>query len=384
MISFRPTEEEVGLIQVARDFAKERIRPAARDAEDALSVPTELAAKAAELGFLVMELPESLGGLELSVVSQVQVWEELAYGDLALVQGWPGLGDAASLLRFTAYLPNIRSQLTSVEMDGCGPTTAWLDASDPNVAWDSAPSLVQIGNGYVLRGTSRPVRMARDATCLLVSARDEQGVPVILWLQRSQSPWTVEEGDVRLGLLSAGVRRLRFDDLEVGPEDVLARGEGAEALLARSLPRVRTLQAAKELGLMRAALEYTVEYTAGRKAFGQEIAKFQGVSFVAADMQIEMQAARMLVLKAALDIDQERPEADESSLYALARAHRAARFVSNNAVQLLGGSGFVKEYPVEKWMRDAQAQVMLYGREAGFLLDAGERLVHPKGKVAVS
>ena len=101
-------------------------------------------------------------------------------------------------------------------------------------------------------------------------------------------------------------------------------------------------------------------------------------------MQIEMQATHALVLQAALHIDEGRPQAAYSALHALARAHHAVRFVSNNAVQLLGGSGFVQEYPVEKWMRDAQAQVMLYGREADLLLDAGERLVAEGGKVGAS
>jgi acyl-CoA dehydrogenase len=383
LISFRPTEEEVGLVKVARDFAKEQIRPAARDAEKD-GVPPELSAKAAELGFLVMELPESLGGLELPVVSQVQVWEELAYGDLGIVQAWPGLGDAASLLRFSADRPNIRSRLERVDADGCGPTTAWIDVSQPHLACEGAPLLERTGHGYVLHGTARPVRMARYAECLLVSTRDEEGQSVVLWLDQKRSPWTVEEGDVRLGLLAAGPRRLRFERLEVGPDDVIACGEEAESLLARSWPRLMTLQAAKEVGLMRAALEYTVKYTSGRKAFGQEIAKFQGVSFVAADMQIELQAAHALVLQAALHIDEERPEAACSAMHALARAHRAVRFVTNNAVQLLGGSGFVQEYPVEKWMRDAQAQVMLYGREADLILDAGQRLVAEGGKVRAS
>src|SRR5699024_8158017 len=135
------------------------------------------------------------------------------------------------------------------------------------------------------------------------------------------------------------------------------------------------LQAAKEAGLMEAALDYATEYTAGRKAFGQEIAKFQGVSFRIATMAMETRTANLLVWQAALRADAADESAKGLSLRALNRAHRSVRFVTNSAVQLLGGHGFVQDFPVEKWMRDAQAQVALYGRERDLLLQQGKQIV---------
>ena len=221
-------------------LCQEQIRPAARDAEKAFGVPPELFAKAAELGFLVLELPESLGGLDLP--------QRLAGPDMGGTGPWrfsascrAGLGSATPpqccVLSQISHQTFGRDSRTS-KRTGADRPRPLLDVSQPHLAWDGVPRLERAGSGERLRGTSRPVRMARDAEYLLISARDEEGVAVVLWLEQKRSPWTVEEGDVRLGLLAAGLRRLRFDGLEVGSDDVIARGEEAESLLARSLPRL--------------------------------------------------------------------------------------------------------------------------------------------------
>lgn len=378
LISFRPTEEEAAFYEVARNFARDHIRPAAHDAELNRQVPDELASKAIELGFTALELPESLDGLDLPLIAQVQVMEGLTWGDLDIVQGLPGTGPAASILRFTAEHAAVQAY-ASLGGDGNFPTAAFLDASHVDVAWNEGITLTKSGTGYVLRGLSRPIRSALTACFLAVAARDEDGNPVVLWIDKETTPWQVQEGDIRLGLLAAGIGRIQFDGLEVGADRVLAIGSAAADLLNQALPRIRVLEAAKQVGLMQAALEYAITYTAGRKAFGQEIAKFQGVSFVVADMAIEKQAAHHLVWQAATLIDANQSEGEAASLQALARAHRAVRFITDNAVQLLGGHGFVKEFPVEKWMRDAQAQVMLYGREAELLADRGKLLLPTAG-----
>lgn len=378
MISFRPTDEEQGLLTVARDFAQEQIRPYAREAEELKTISGKLLSQATELGFLVMEAPEALGGLEMNMMSQVQVLEALSFGDLGIVQGFPGLGDAASIFRFVQDLPNVRSCTEELADNACGPTVAFLEAIHPDWRWDTRMTLKKIEQGYLLHGESRPIRMAKDASYLLLALLDEEEVPVLLLLDKRSNSWTTKPAEIRLGLLAAGCACLQFEELQVDEGSVLARGDEAIAILQHTLPRIRTLQAAKEVGLARAALEYTVTYTALRKAFGQEIAKFQGVSFMVADMEIELQAAHHLVWLAASQIDSGTHETTAVSLQALSRAHRAVRFVTNHAVQLHGGYGFVQEYPVEKWMRDAQAQVMLYGREGEFLVDAGKYLIHPQ------
>ncbi|MCF8566941.1 acyl-CoA dehydrogenase family protein [Alicyclobacillus tolerans] len=374
MISFRPTEEEIAFAQTARTFAKEQIRPVARECEQARSLTAKVTQEAINLGFTALELPESMDGLELPMVSQVQVMEALAYGDLAVVQGFPGPGDAASVLRVAGSSAAISSYLQAHEVSPY-PTVAFIDAGQEWQQWDCPVRVVKESKGYVINGTYRPVRLAQSAEFMCLAARDSDQSPVVLWLNRGDTPWEVLPGDIRLGLLASGLGSIRFEQTRVSAQNVLAQGAAAEELLSKALVRIRVLEAAKETGLMQAALEYAVNYTATRKAFGQEIAKFQGVSFVAADMAMELQAARNLTLRAAALIDQESQDQVAASLRALAKAHQAVRFVTNNAVQLLGGHGFVQDHPVEKWMRDAQAQVMVYGRESELMLQRGELLL---------
>lgn len=304
MISFRPTEEEKQFVSVARDFADE-IRATARDCEEAGQTSDALARKAEELGFTVMELPETADGLELPLASQVQILEALCFGDLAVVQGFPGTADADALVR-TADAAGLTAQVANP----VGVKTAFVDAAQGDTLPHETLHLEagDTAGAYRLSGTSRPVRGAKQAERLYVALQDASGQPVVLRLDAKgdgadagepasgadATPWRVDGGDVRLGLLTAGIGRVTFHGTEVPETAVVATGKAATAWLTAARARIAVLQAARAVGTMQAALEYATMYTAGRKAFGQEIAKFQGVSFTVADMAIETAAARNL------------------------------------------------------------------------------------------
>src|SRR5690606_18753105 len=168
MVSFQPTEDEQAFVDLARDFAKERIRPLARECEQEGRVHPELVKKIEEVGFASLELPESWGGLEMPLISQVQILEALSSGDLGVVQGLPGAGDAASLFRFIPDHPLLASYKEAGQK-GTWPTVAFLHAAEGEI-----PQGVTITSadetGYVLNGTSQPVRLAAFADYLLVSA----------------------------------------------------------------------------------------------------------------------------------------------------------------------------------------------------------------------
>ncbi|HLR08827.1 MAG TPA: acyl-CoA dehydrogenase family protein [Bacillota bacterium] len=371
MISFQPTEEEIEFTSVAEKIAKEKIRPAAHVSENERKIDAAIIDEIAELGFLSLELPEDWDGLELPLISQVQIMSALSSGDLGIVQGLPGLGDVASFIRKKPE--QAVSKLEQAEHDAWS-TAAFLDITNRDAPWANQLVVNTRADGYVLHGVSQPVRLACFADYILVAARDADGVPVVLWLDEP-AVWRVKEGDVRLGLLASGVGRLSFDQAFVGKDQVLASGEKAADWIANARTRIYVLQAAKEVGLMQAALEYTTAYTAERKAFGQEIAKFQGVSFRVAKMAIETRIANHLVWRAAVKADRMDDDAQKWAMQALYRAHRSVRYVTDSAVQMLGGHGYVQEYPVEKWMRDAQAQTMLYGREQMLLNQYGEQIL---------
>jgi len=387
VISFQPTEEELAFLEVAKSLAVDEIRPRSRECEQQRRVSDELAEKIRELGFTLMELPEHWGGLELPLISQVQIWQALSFGDLDVVQGLPGPGDAASLIRLVPDHPVLKAYRHRVEK-GAVPTAALIDATNAEAPFQTL-TIQSYKDGYVLNGTSLPVRQALEAVAVAVLAYDGDGNAVVLWLDRDTVPWEVQEDDYRLGLAASGIGRFRFDQAVVPASCVVARGEEAADLIQQVQARIRVLQAAKAVGVMEAAVEYVTQYTAERKAFGQVIAQFQGVSFRVADMVIETQLAHHLVWEAAVQVDRGAPDAFGSALRALYRAHRAVRYVTDSAVQLMGGYGFVQEYPAEKWMRDAQAHVGLYGRESDLLQQRGAQLLgrapvsEQKGKVAV-
>ncbi len=372
MVSFLPSEEERAFVDVAKDFAVQKIRPYARQTEINKSVSEDMIRKLSELGLLNLELPETYGGLELPLVSQVQIVEALTYGDLDTIQGLPGAGEGASFIRLKEEHKAFSFYQTQCQTGIC-PTVAFVYPNQHKL------QITKTDNGYIIDGETSPLKNAKRAEYLLIAGTATNGEAVLLWLdQEIEQSWKVVEGDYRLGLLSAGFSKIHLNKVSVSSKKILASGTEAEIWMAESLSRVRTLEAAKEIGVMAAALDYTVEYTSQRKAFGVEIAKFQGVSFNLAQMAIQTGAARHLVLYAAKQIDEGESDAIFHSIQALKKAHQSLRYVTDSAVQLLGGHGYVQEHPVEKWMRDGQAQVGWFEQEGDLELRAGNWILYGK------
>jgi len=372
VISFQPTDEEKEFSNVAAKVASDKIRPAAHDCEQNREVATDIKDELANLGFLSLELPESNGGLELPLITQAQIMTSLSYGDLGTVQGLPGANDAASFARSKE-----NAQLQA-KLDG-EQTTAFIDVTDADLSLGEALQINKQSSGYSINGLSQPVRHATSAASIIIAGKDADGEAVVLLLD-NQNNWDVTDADIRLGLLAAGIGRFSFGQTEVEGDNILASGEEAENWIRAARSRIYILQAAKEVGLMHAALDYATGYTAERRAFGQSIAGFQGVSFRIAQMAIETRIANHLVWEAAVKADAEETDAWQYALQAINRAHQAVRYVTDSAVQLLGGHGFVQEYPAEKWARDALAQVTLYGRETDFLSQRGEEILQSEKK----
>lgn len=372
MVSFLPSEEEKAFVDVAKNFAIQKIRPYARQTEKNQRVSEDVVRKLSDLGLLNLELSESYGGLELPLVSQVQIVEALAYGDLDTIQGLPGAGEGASFIRLKEDHNAFSFYQTQCETGIC-PTVAFVYPSQHKL------QIKKIDNGYIIDGETSPLKNARKAEYLLIAGTATNGEAVLLWIdQENNHSWKVLDGDYRLGLLSAGFSRILLKEVNVFNNNILASGIDAETWMNEALSRVRTLEAAKEIGVMAAALDYTVEYTSQRKAFGVEIAKFQGVSFNLAQMAIQTGAARHLVLYAAKQIDEGESDAIYHSIQALNKAHQSLRYVTDSAVQLLGGHGYVQDHPVEKWMRDAQAQVGWFEQEGDLEIRAGNWIMYGK------
>lgn len=372
MISFQPTEEEKAFVDVANKLATEEIRPFARENEKKGFIQDEIIKKVQKLAFLAMEEPEDLGGMQLPLISQVQIQEALSYGDLGTVQGFPGLADGASVLRVADEEQLNEEQQHFVKEDSC--TIAFIEEVAEEMP-KSQLKLTKTSNTYILQGESKPVRLGKIATHLLIAIKDDSENSIIFWLDKSCNNWKVEKCNNHLGLREVNIASISFEHVSILESQVIATGNEAEDILRKAYMRIYILQAAKQLGLMNAAIDYATEYTATRKAFQQPIAQFQGVSFRIAQMVMETKMLKNLIWQAAKAIDDNKPTAEGLALSTISAAHKGIRFVTDSAVQLLGGHGYVQDYPVEKWMRDAQAQVILYGRERDFLARRGEQIL---------
>lgn len=368
MISFQPTADDIAFVEVARKFATHALGPVMRDVESTKQIPDNVLKEIKELGLLEMEEAASMGGLELSLTTQVQVQRALATGDLASMQGMPGLNDSASFFR----LHNISLD----KIDHPEPTFAYI--SELQVNHFSTLRLQE----NVLSGKSLPARGVKIATHFLIAMKNENDQAILLLLPYKAIA-EVAEGKSCLGLAAANIGAVRFDNCLIDESNIIARGEEASSLIEKAEARIRVLQAAKQVGLMEVACDYATEYTATRKAFGEEIAKFQAVSFRIAKMLMEKRVSNHLVLEAAQALDEEHADAIQKSKKALFQAHQAVKFVTDSAVQLLGGHGYVQDYPVEKWMRDAQVQVMLYENEHSLRLAYGMELINVNEKMVI-
>ena len=352
MISFQPTDEEVAFVEIADKFAREQIRPKMRISEAKEKISEKLIHNLTNLGFLTMEEPEEMGGLELPLTQQVQVHQSLAFGDLGIIQGISGFNDGKSFLRALTNKTKLKEKLRDES------TIAYISSLT-----DQAFSTLKLENNQ-LTGKSLPIRLAKIATDFMIAIKDEEQTTHLVLIPY-QSDKQAIEGQSYLGLINAEIGTVTFNE-QIKENDIIAKGEEADEVIKQAEMRMHVLQAAKQVGLMQAAIEYATEYSATRKTFGQEIAKFQAVSFRISKMIIEKQVTENFVLEAASAIDNFDSLAYQKQLKTIHQAHRAVKYITDSAVQLLGGHGFVNEYPVEKWMRDAQAQVILYGNERGF------------------
>jgi len=338
MISFAPDDDEKLLAESARSFAQQKLRPRLRAHEEARSLPDELRGEFHALGMVGLDLPEALGFGGVSLLTRALIEEELAAGD-------PG---AAFALDAVGLGGQIAAALDPK------PLAAFIE--DPQramacAASEAGPELrcaaAREGGAWVLRGEKRGVLGAARAQALVVVARVEEGLGAFAVDLEGAGRWglQIEEDPQPLGLAELPACAVRLDGVRA---ERLGEGDARPALRAVVL-RQAMVGAARAVGCARAAFEVARRYAGERSAFGKPIGHFQSIAFLLADMAMELEGARALVWRGCKKQD------EPSVAQAVAQARDAAFFVTANAVQILGGAGFVQDHPVEKWMRDAKA-----------------------------
>jgi alkylation response protein AidB-like acyl-CoA dehydrogenase len=358
-----PSEDEQMLVDVVSEYAEEIVRPAAHDADDACAAPAEVLQASLEIGLPILGVPEALGGISetRSATAGTLVAEALAKGDMGLAVAALAPGAVATALGLwgtdeqqQTYLPSF----TEPDGDKSVPAAS-LALNEPTVLFDvlsPATKAARTAGGFVLNGTKSMVARGADAELFIVGAALD-GKPV-LFLVESSNPGLALEGDPGMGVRAAGMTRLVLTDVKVSPDAVLGATDGSTYTECVRLSRLGWCALA--LGTAQAVLDYVTPYVKGREAFGEPIAHRQAVAFAVANMAIELQAMRLVTYKAASRVAQ---GIDASREIALARkiCGDKAMQIGLDGVQLLGGHGFTKEHPVERWYRDLRAVGIMEG-----------------------
>jgi acyl-CoA dehydrogenase len=356
-VSFSLSDEQRELRRLAREFAEKEIRPKAAEYDENSTHPADVIAKAHEVGLMNPHIPEEYGGLGLPGFDGMLVGEELSWGCSGIAVSIVANTLGAAPVMIAGTDEQKRRWLSPLVEE---PILCSFGLSEPNAGSDVSgiqTTAVRQGDEYVINGSKMFITNAGQADWLVVFAstdksKGHRGLTAFV-VPTDLDGVTVEKHLDKMGQRATDTSALAFQDVRV-PLDYRLGEEGEGFKIAmKTLDFTRPGTAAGAVGVAQAAFEYAVEYAKTRVQFGQPIAMNQGVNFLVADMATEIEASRLLVWQAAWLTDQGKRATLQSS-YAKRFAADTAMKVTTDAVQIFGGYGYIKEYPVEKLMRDAK------------------------------
>ncbi len=353
-------DEQEMLREAVAAFATEQVRPAASAADAACATPEELLSQAEELGIGTLGVPEELGGVmaEQSSVTGVVVAEALAHGDMGIALAALAPGAVATALGLWGDAEQQSTYLPSFTAENA--PAAALAIVEPRALFDPLALSVKARRRegeWVLSGSKSLVPRAAQAE-LFVIAADAEGVGPALFVVESSTKGLFVQPEPAMGLRAAATGRVALEDARVPAGALL--GGGAPEVYRECVQRARIAWCALAVGTARAVLDYVIPYVNERQAFGEPISNRQAVAFGVADIGIELEGMRLLTYRAAARGDQGSGFAREAALARRLCAEKGAR-IGSEGVQLLGGHGFVKEHPVERWYRDLRAVGLMEG-----------------------
>jgi alkylation response protein AidB-like acyl-CoA dehydrogenase len=352
-----PTEDEQMLVAVVKEYAAEVVRPAATEADAVAAAPEAVLKASLEIGLPILGVPEDLGGIsaERSAMAGTLVAEALAHGDMGLAVATLAPGAVSTALSLWGSAQQQATYLPAFAGDEV--PAAALALTEPRPLFDAlAPetTAVREGDEYVLNGVKSMVPRGADAELFVVGALLD-GEPR-LFVVESGAPGVEIEAEPSMGLRAASLSRLVLTDVRVGDLAPLGTTEDYRECVRLS----RLAWCALSLGTAQAVLDYVVPYVNEREAFGEPISHRQSVAFMVANIGIELNGMRLVTYRAASRAAQGKSFAREVALARRLCAERGMQ-IGNDGVQLLGGHGFVKEHPVERWYRDLRAIGLMEG-----------------------
>lgn len=355
---FAVSESQQMVIQMVRDFAEKNIRPYVMEWDESQTFPIETFKQLGELGLMGVLVPEEYGGSGLGYFEYVNVIVEIAK-----VCGSIGLSLAAHNSLCTGHILSFATQEQKQRWLPKLATAEWIGAwalTEANTGSDSLnmnTTAVKDGDYYVINGSKNWITHGKsgDLTVAMIRTGERNsaaGVSAIV-IEKGTPGFSHGKKENKLGMRASETTELVFDNCRVHKSNLLgAEGEGFKQAM-KVLDGGRISIAALALGIAKGAFEAAVKYSKERHQFGQPISKFQGIAFKLADMATDIEAAELLILKAA-DLKNRGEAVTKNSAMAKYYASEVAVRVANDAVQIFGGYGYTKDFPVEKYYRDAK------------------------------
>jgi len=357
-MNFDLTEEQEMIRQAARDFAQTELKPGVIDRDEHQKFPLEQVKKLAELGFLGMMVSPEYGGSGLDAVSYVLALEELAKVD-ASIAVIMSVNNSLVCYGLEKYGTEAQKQKYLVPL-ARGEKLGAFCLSEPEAGSDATSqrtTAVDMGDYYLLNGVKNWITNGNSASTYLVMAqthaeKKHHGINTLI-VEKGMPGFTVGAKENKMGIRSSDTHSLMFNDVKVPKENRIGEDGFGFTFAMNTLDGGRIGIAAQALGIASGAFELATNYAKERKAFGKTIAALQATQFKLADMDMEIEAARLLCLKAAWLKDHDQPYVRASAMAKLFASEVAMR-TTIEAVQIHGGYGYVKEYHVERMMRDAK------------------------------
>lgn len=347
-----PDDDQKMIVETVNEFAEEVLRPAAREADDAACFPPDLIAKAAELGITAINIPEDFDGIaeQRSTVTNALVAEALAYGDMGLALPILAPGGVASALTHWGSADQQATYLK--EFAGENVPQACVAIAEPHALFDPTAlktTAVRTPSGYRLSGVKSLVPAAADAELFIVGAQ-LNGKPALFIVESASKGITVK-ADPSMGIRAAALGRVELDNVAVPLHARLGEDDASDADFSEAIALARLGWAALAVGTSHAVLDHVVPYIKDRQAFGEPIAHRQSVAFMTANIAIELDGLRLITWRGAARAEQGLPFAREAALARKLGSDKGMQ-IGLDGVQLLGGHGYTKEHPVERWYRD--------------------------------
>jgi len=353
------TDEQQMIYDSLKRLAQDSLRPAAAGADETMQVPQELWQEGLELGLCQYAVPEAFGGVahEQAPVTSVLIAEALAWGDMGIAAALLAPYSAAQVISRWGSASQQAQYLPAFASDR--PPLAGIAVDEPVPLFDPLNLQTRAqkdSKGYILQGAKIAVPLAEQAAFLIVAA-DVESIGPRLFLVETNTPGVSISSCPSMGLRAATLCRVELNQVEVSADALL----GAEDFNYQEfLDLASLMRCALAVGTSQAVLDYVIPYCNERIAFGEPISHRQAVAFAIADLAIETDAMRLLTWRAASRAEQGLPFHREAYLARLFCSDKAMA-IGSQGVQLLGGHGFVKEHPVERWYRDLRSVAAVHG-----------------------